>query len=312
MTSAEQRLLFEIGSAFFITGVSFISFLSASLVNERSPAIFRQLYSLSCGVLFSAGLSFAHHLYTIIDGSYYISLIAASAVFIVMLGVSIFHAKTSQEYSVVSTVIAEADKELGDVREGDEDCTIDGIHAVDHDHMFEQSSVTLKLCSCTLILLKSSSNLLEGLLFAIIANNAQWNLGLIIVDRVILALALSSVLESFSVPIIVFLTSMVIYSCSTSLGVAIGMLVLEAMSSPSSDLDRVVRSLKYGNTIMHACVCGSYLYMSLLHMTPLVIRVQEVDPRQHYTWSYKVMVSISFLLGYAMSLASNVMMFFLT
>lgn len=322
LTSSEQRLLlFEVGSAFFITGISFISFLAASLVNERSPAMFRQLYCLSCGVMFNAGLSFAHHLF--FDGAYYISLIAASSVFMVMLGVSIFHAKTSQKYSVVSTGTAD-NKELADMEEDDDDDPaddgIDGIDALDHGRIFDRSTVTLKICLCTLIVFKSLSNLLEGLLFAMIDINAQWNASLIIMDRVIMALTLSTVLESFAVPSMVFLTSMVMYSCSTALGVAIGMLVSEAMSHPSSDLDRVVSSFKYAHTIIHACVCGSYLYMSLLHMIPIIVaRVEEggeVDMRHgptKGTWSFKAMVSMSFfVLGYAVSLASNIMMFYLT
>jgi hypothetical protein len=281
--------------------------------------MFQQLYCLSCGVLFNAGLSFAHHLfYTIVDGSNYISLIAASSVFMVMLGVRIFHTKTSQEYSVVSTCNFTADnRELADM-EGDDDATdvgINGIHGLDHGFVFDRSTVTLKLCLCTLIVFKSLSNLLEGLLFAMIAINAQWNAGLIMMDRVMMALALSAVLESFAVPSVVFLTSMVMYSCSTALGVAMGLLVSEAISHSSSDLDKVVRFLKYAHTIMHACVCGSYLYMSLLHMIPIiVVRVEgEVDTRQAKgSWSYKAMASMSFVLGYTVSLTSNVMMSYLT
>lgn len=318
MTSiSEQRLLFEVGSTFFITGISFISFLAASLLNERSPAMFQLLYCLSCGVLFNAGISFAQYLfYTIVDG--YISLIVASSVFMVMLGVRIFHTKTSQEYSVVSTGNFTADnRELADM-EGDDDDTdngIDGIPALDHDCVFDRSTVTLKLCLCTLIVFKSLSNLLEGLLFAMIAINAQWNACLIMMDRVIMALALSAVLESSAVPSVVFLTSMVMYSCSTALGVAIGLLVSEAISHSSSDFDRVGRFLKYAHTIMHACVCGSYLYMSLLHMIPIiVVRVEgEVDTRQTKgSWSYKAMTSMSFVLGYTLSLTSNAMMSYLT
>lgn len=316
MTSiSEQRLLFEVGSTFFITGISFISFLAASLLNERSPAMFQQLYCLSCGVLFNAGISFAHYLfYTIVDGSNYISLIAASSVFMVMLGVRIFHTKTSQEYSVVSTGNFTADnRELADM-EGDDDDTdnrIDGIHTLDHNCVFDRSTVTLKLCLCTLIVFKSLSNLLEGLLFAMIAINSQWNACLIMMDRVIMALTLSAVLESSAVPSVVFLTSMVMYSCSTALGVAMGLLVSDAISHSSFDLDRVVRFLKYAHTIMHACVCGSYLYMSLLHMIPIiVVRVEgEVDTRQTKgSWSYKAMACMSFVLGYTVSLTSNVMM----
>jgi len=311
-----QGLLFEVGSAFSITGISFIFFLAGALVNEKSPGAFRQMYSSSSGVLFCSGLSFAYHFYTINEGLYFICLIASSSVFIALLCVSIFHTKTSKDYSVLSTSSANAEKRLEDIEHW-KDNSDNGV--IVETTLFDQPTVALKLCLCSLIVLKSLSNLLVGLLLAIIDDIAQWDVALIIVDRVIMALTLSTILEASVVPGMLFLLSMSAYSCSTSLGVIIGMLVTEIISTASNDFRGLEYALKYVNTIIHACACGSYLYMSLLIMVPIVmqrpneVEEEEADRRHNNSTStYKLMVTMSFVLGYVVSLISHIMIYYLT
>lgn len=282
MTDIDNVLLFRIGSAFSVLGVSLICFLLGGLAREKSPWLFSQLHSGCAGIMLGMGFLFddpdgiAHMNHE----SYYSAVYIAAISFIAMIAGEQVNSTSMYDYSaVVSSEDSELDEgddglqiELGSIHNsglipdstGDQSFGNGQNRQSKGNFLQGASGITFKFHPLILLVCASTADMVGGIHLSCEKHASVSLLALVVVHKALMATAFGTLLESSTAPRSIFLYFMLTYCFSATVGILAG----TVMSKYGFVTANLLRSLQRTDLVITALAAGVYLYIATMKMIP--------------------------------------------